>query len=224
MIEESKERIAKSSAKTIDAMAELIQETLQGDDPTRFATAAALCRLGHEVMRTQAVRVEDFAQLDRDGPMAHHNTMMMPNPRGGLGVNFGFGGDGMAAQREQQLALLPLLQITSETSRAQGATSEATELATLIEVRKSYRPGSTHHNRLEKRIEILFTHIEARSHESARLDATDVSRGHQIGEGGDGRDDGPNLPPHPDRREGNHGPAFEIVEPFVGQVAVGEGI
>jgi hypothetical protein len=181
--------------RAIDAVVSIIIETLLSKSKQKFAEAARLCNIGQSLMRTQAKKIEDFALLEvnRANENVDENEAPGPAPMN-LNRNYHVNAhepDERAIRRDFMLTFGQNGQLAAETQRATIATQEATELHSLLDLVN--KGPATRNPVIVRRIQLLIDRMEARNGTGADLVPPDVSRGHQVGEGGPQEDPAPGV-------------------------------
>ena len=214
----------------VNAVSEIIVETLRGSRQSKFADAARLCSVGQSLLRAQASQVDDFAVMDggADDVNVADRPLVVPQRRGAV-----FGGrtaDDREVQRDFMLTFGNNAQIHAEAQKATVATQEANELQSLMALRNTIPEAQR--GVIDGRIATLLMHMESRNApdlaeaepEPGVADPL-LPRGHQVGEGGAREDAPPGLPAHGGGGEGNGVVAFacRVPEAAAGE-ALGEGL
>jgi hypothetical protein len=169
--------------RAIAEVAEAGRAMLAGTGLNRFAEAARVCQVGHQLQRAKAESLEDFAALhaDADAHQAGVNVLyaggagmvdmnpIVMGPR--VGPHRAARWVGGMAQDDHALAdpgtrrllllLEPMLQVQRGTQAAEAARSEATELKDLIAVREALEGEAR--QTIERRIAALVESIDMRS-------------------------------------------------------------
>ena len=216
--------------KAVQAVVDLIVETLKSKSPQKFAEAARLCNIGQSLIRTQAKRMTDFAVLEVEEGAADGDVMQAPAPRRGRGY---FGANDQAeAQNEFMQTFGQNAQIHAEAQKATVAAQEAAELQTLTATRAALPENQR--GQIDARIRVLLDNMEVRNNarQPAALPAATaiepgvvppvVPRGHPAGAGGAGGDDVAGVPAHANGAGGNGAIALACRIPEAAE-ALGDG-
>ena len=180
--------VDQANTSVVKSLEEVIILKVRSDDPARFAEVARLCNTAQSFMRANAKRVTDFAVLDEGIQEREPNRLV---------IQGGGPADGRELERNFMLTFGGNAQVHAEAQRASVATSEATELQSLMAIR-----GNVPQDRvpiIEARINTLIEHMEARTNSTGANTEPGVV---------------PTLPEHMEARE-NHAGEHGVADPVV---------
>ena len=193
-------RVARPEARAIDEISEAIRKALDSTGVNKFAEVSRLCKIGHQLQRALAEKLEDFAAMNVENqearlinafPAARDEMapIMVGNPRAavvdanaGLFNPMGRNDDprlGDPVMRKLLLTLEPFMQSHRGTQAAQVAQDEASELKDLVGLRDALNGEAR--VVIEQRIGALVESIKTRN--AARV----ARRASEERENGDGK-------------------------------------
>lgn len=190
--------------RALAAVTDLVVETLQGPSISRFAEAERLARIGHELTRTQAQGVHDFAQLQEEEPrFGDYGRLRMGGPIVRPIGPIGDAGDVIRSTIEMQSKVLDQQGAEHAAKEPLRDAQEMNELVELLE-----GAPDDYKRTIQARLDRLVQRMEARNAQPVPVVSSELSRRHPAHAEGPGDDRAPGVRADAEREGGAPRVAF----------------